>query len=89
MSSVDQGLQEATVGIDVTPLVDDGLGNSAYLVDLGEGRGLVVDASRDLRAVRAAAERQGLTLAYAGPTPTCTPTSSPEPSSWPPTTAPR
>jgi hydroxyacylglutathione hydrolase len=65
MSSVDQGLEEATVGIDVTPLVDDGLGNSAYLVDLGEGRGLVVDASLDLRSVRAAAEKQGLRVAYA------------------------
>jgi hypothetical protein len=27
------------------PLVDDGLGNSAHLVDLGDGRGLVVDAA--------------------------------------------
>jgi hydroxyacylglutathione hydrolase len=53
------------VGVDVTPLVDDGLGNSAYLVDLGNGRGLVVDASRDLRPVRVAADRQGLHVAYA------------------------
>ncbi|TQN42927.1 3-mercaptopyruvate sulfurtransferase SseA [Blastococcus colisei] len=53
------------MGIDVTPVVDDGLGNSAYLVDLGDGRGLVVDASRDLRPVRAAAERRGLHVAYA------------------------
>ena len=65
MSSVDQGLEEATVGIDVRPLVDVGLGNSAYLVDLGEGRGLVVDASLDLRSVRAAAEKQGLHVACA------------------------
>jgi glyoxylase-like metal-dependent hydrolase (beta-lactamase superfamily II)/rhodanese-related sulfurtransferase len=62
---VDRGLEEATVGIDVTPLVDDGLGNSAYLVDLGEGRGLVVDASLDLRPVRAAAEKRELRMAYA------------------------
>ena len=56
------------MGIDITPLVDDGLGNSAYLVDLGDGRGLVVDAGRDLRAVRAAAEKQGLRVAYAADT---------------------
>ena len=36
-------------GIDLIPLVDEGLGNSAYLVDLGDGRALVVDVSRDLR----------------------------------------
>jgi hydroxyacylglutathione hydrolase len=54
-----------TVAIDVTPLVDGGLGNSAYLVDLGDGRGLVVDASRDLRPVRAAAEKRGVRVAYA------------------------
>ncbi len=33
-------------------IVDEGLGNSSYLVDLGDGRALVVDPSRDLRAVR-------------------------------------
>jgi hydroxyacylglutathione hydrolase len=49
----------------VVPLVDAGLGNSAYLVDLGDGRALVVDVSRDLRAVRAAAHDRGLTVAYA------------------------
>ncbi|SFK78402.1 MBL fold metallo-hydrolase [Geodermatophilus ruber] len=51
--------------IDVTSLVDGGLGNSAYLVDLGDGRGLVVDASRDLRPVRAAAAERGVRVAYA------------------------
>ncbi|WP_328398340.1 MBL fold metallo-hydrolase [Streptomyces sp. NBC_00390] len=50
------------------PLVDEGLGNSAYLVDLGDGRALAVDASRDLRALRAAADRRGLTVAYAADT---------------------
>jgi glyoxylase-like metal-dependent hydrolase (beta-lactamase superfamily II)/rhodanese-related sulfurtransferase len=59
------GLEEATVRIDVIPLVDEGLGNSAYLVDLGDGRGLVVDASRDLRSVRATAEKRGVHVAYA------------------------
>ncbi|WDV56619.1 MBL fold metallo-hydrolase [Streptomyces coeruleorubidus] len=50
------------------PLVDAGLGNSAYLVDLGDGRALAVDASRDLRALREAAERRGLTVAFAADT---------------------
>jgi len=52
----------------VVPLVDGGLGNSAYLVDLGDNRALVVDASRDLRAVRAAAEERNLRLAFAADT---------------------
>ncbi|MDC0771242.1 MBL fold metallo-hydrolase [Streptomyces sp. HD] len=50
------------------PLVDTGLGNSAYLVDLGDGRALAVDASRDLRALRAEAGRRGLTVAFAADT---------------------
>ncbi|WP_259407580.1 MBL fold metallo-hydrolase [Streptomyces akebiae] len=50
------------------PLVDEGLGNSAYLVDLGDGRALAVDASRDLRALRAAADRRSLTVAFAADT---------------------
>ncbi|NDL60653.1 MBL fold metallo-hydrolase [Phytoactinopolyspora sp. XMNu-373] len=50
------------------PLVNEGLGNSAYLVDLADGRALAVDASLDLRALRVAAERRGLTVAYAADT---------------------
>ncbi|MFI0446644.1 rhodanese-like domain-containing protein [Actinomadura sp. 6N118] len=50
------------------PLVDEGLGNSAYLVDLGDGRALAVDASRDLRALRAAAQRRGLRVVFAADT---------------------
>jgi hydroxyacylglutathione hydrolase len=52
----------------VIPVLDQGLGNTAYLVDLGDRRGLAVDASRDLRALRAAAQRHGLTVAYAADT---------------------
>jgi glyoxylase-like metal-dependent hydrolase (beta-lactamase superfamily II)/rhodanese-related sulfurtransferase len=52
----------------VVPLVDVGLGNSAYLVDLDDGRALAVDASRDLRAVRDAARQAGLTVAFAADT---------------------
>ncbi|WP_208466886.1 MBL fold metallo-hydrolase [Actinoplanes flavus] len=50
------------------PLVDEGLGNSAYLFDTGDGRALAVDAPRDLRALRAAAGRRGLTVAWAADT---------------------
>jgi hydroxyacylglutathione hydrolase len=52
----------------LVPLIDEGLGNSAYLVDLGDGRALAVDASRDLRALRRAAQRRGLRVAYAADT---------------------
>ncbi len=55
-------------GPTVVPLVDEGLGNSAYLVELGDGRALVVDASRDLRAVRAAAGTRSLRVAFAADT---------------------
>jgi glyoxylase-like metal-dependent hydrolase (beta-lactamase superfamily II)/rhodanese-related sulfurtransferase len=54
--------------VDVVAVVDEGLGNSAYLVDLGEGRALAVDVSRDLRAVHAAATARGLTVAFAADT---------------------
>ncbi|CAN5729402.1 MBL fold metallo-hydrolase [soil metagenome] len=54
--------------VNVIPLVDEGLGNSAYLVDLADGRALAVDASRDLRRLREAAEKRGLKLAYAADT---------------------
>jgi glyoxylase-like metal-dependent hydrolase (beta-lactamase superfamily II) len=52
----------------ITPVVDDGLGNSAHLVDLGDGRALAVDASLDLRAMRTEADRRGLTVAFAADT---------------------
>ena len=54
--------------ISVIPLVDEGLGNSAYLLDLADGRALAVDASRDLRALREESERRGLKVAYAADT---------------------
>ncbi|MDI6103710.1 MBL fold metallo-hydrolase [Actinoplanes sp. NEAU-A12] len=52
----------------LVPLIDEGLGNSAYLLDVGDGRALAVDAPRDLRALRAAADRRGLTIAWAADT---------------------
>ncbi|MEV2255930.1 MBL fold metallo-hydrolase [Streptomyces sp. NPDC050147] len=50
------------------PLVDEGLGNSAYLLDLGDGRALAMDASRDLRALHQAAGRRRLSVAFAADT---------------------
>ena len=52
----------------IEAVVDEGLGNSAYLVDLGDGRALAIDVSRDLRAVRSAARRIGLSIAFAADT---------------------
>lgn len=46
-------------------LADEGLGNSSYLLDLGDGSALVVDVSRDLRAVTEAALRRGLRIRFA------------------------
>lgn len=50
--------------MDVTPVVDDGLGNSAYVVDLGDGGALVVDPERDPRPYRAELERLGLSARF-------------------------
>ena len=52
----------------VVPVVDAGLGNSAYLVDLGDGRALVVDPSRDQRAMHRALSTRGLRVAFAADT---------------------
>lgn len=49
----------------LVPVIDEGLGNSTYLLDLGDGRALVLDPERDLRRVRAEAQRRGLQIAYA------------------------
>jgi len=59
---------DAGAGKMVVPVVDEGLGNSSYLVDLGDGRALAVDASLDLRALRAVADSRGLTVAFAADT---------------------
>lgn len=51
--------------MDVLPLVDEGLGNSAYVVDLGDGGALVVDPERDPRPYLDVLERHGLTARFA------------------------
>ncbi len=49
----------------IVPLLDDGLGNSSYLVDLGDHRGLVIDPTRDPSGYLAVAERSRVEVAYA------------------------
>ncbi len=44
--------------------VDEGLGNSSYLIDVGDGRALVVDPSRHPGLYLAEAERRGLEVAF-------------------------
>lgn len=53
---------------DVVPVVDEGLGNSSYVVDLGDGSALVVDPPRDLRCVRAAVREHGLRIRFVADT---------------------
>jgi hydroxyacylglutathione hydrolase len=48
--------------------VDDGLGNSSYLVELGDGRALVLDPARHPAGYLREAERRRLDIAYAAET---------------------
>jgi glyoxylase-like metal-dependent hydrolase (beta-lactamase superfamily II)/rhodanese-related sulfurtransferase len=48
----------------VQAIVDEGLGNSSYLVDIGDGRAFVIDPARDATRYLAAADRAGLTIAF-------------------------
>jgi rhodanese-related sulfurtransferase/glyoxylase-like metal-dependent hydrolase (beta-lactamase superfamily II) len=52
----------------IVPIVDEGLGNTSYLVDLDDGRALVVDPSRDQRAMHQALSARGLRVAFAADT---------------------
>jgi hydroxyacylglutathione hydrolase len=49
-------------------VVDDALGNSSYVVDIGEGRALVVDPARDPSPYLALAERRGLGISFVAET---------------------
>jgi hydroxyacylglutathione hydrolase len=60
-------MEERTMPI-VHPAVDEGLGNSAYVVELGEGRALVIDPARDPTPYRELARRRRLQIAYAAET---------------------
>jgi glyoxylase-like metal-dependent hydrolase (beta-lactamase superfamily II)/rhodanese-related sulfurtransferase len=55
-------------GPDIISLLDEGLGNSSYVLDLGDGRALVVDPGRDPRPYVAEADRRGLRVAFAAET---------------------
>ena len=48
----------------ITPVIDEGLGNSSYVVDLGDGRALVVDPVRDVAPYARFAAEHRLQLAY-------------------------
>jgi hydroxyacylglutathione hydrolase len=50
--------------VTIIPFVDEGLGNSSYLVDLGDGRALVVDPIRDITTYVRSADQHGLRVAY-------------------------
>jgi hydroxyacylglutathione hydrolase len=50
---------------EIHPVTDEGLGNSSYLVDLGDGRALVVDPARDPTPCLELARTRRLRIAYA------------------------
>jgi glyoxylase-like metal-dependent hydrolase (beta-lactamase superfamily II)/rhodanese-related sulfurtransferase len=52
----------------VRPIVDEGLGNSSYLVEVAEGRALVVDPARDPSPYLRAAAAWGLEVAWVAET---------------------
>jgi hydroxyacylglutathione hydrolase len=52
----------------IHPVVDEGLGNSAHVVELGDGRALVVDPARDPTPYLELARWRRLTIAYAAET---------------------
>ena len=54
--------------IDLVALVDEGLGNSSYVVDLGDGRALVVDPERDPAPYLEAAADRHLSVAFSAET---------------------
>ena len=54
--------------IDIVAFVDEGLGHSSYLVDLGDNRALVVDPPRLPEAHLAAAHARGLEIAFTADT---------------------
>ena len=57
------GLAVRVDSSEIVPLVDEGLGNSSYLVPLGDGRALVVDPRRDPTPYLEMAERLNLQIA--------------------------
>jgi len=60
-------MTEATVPT-ISEFVDEGLGHSSYLVDLGDGTALVIDPARLPFAQNEQAARRGLSIAYTADT---------------------
>jgi glyoxylase-like metal-dependent hydrolase (beta-lactamase superfamily II)/rhodanese-related sulfurtransferase len=56
------------MSLEIRPVVDEGLGNSSYVIGLGDGRALVVDPFRDPGPYLALAERRGWRAAFAAET---------------------
>jgi hydroxyacylglutathione hydrolase len=54
--------------LQIHPVVDEGLGNSAYVIELGDGRALVVDPARDPTPYLELARWRRLQTAYAAET---------------------
>jgi hydroxyacylglutathione hydrolase len=50
------------------PVVDEGLGNSSYVVNLGDGRALAIDPERDPSPYLRAASNRGCRIAYSAET---------------------
>jgi len=50
--------------MEIVPIIDTGLGNSSYVVDLGDGGALVVDPERDPRPYLRAVEERKLRLRF-------------------------
>ncbi len=53
---------------EIVPFIDEGLGNSSYLVPLGDGRALVVDPQRDPTLYLELGKRLNLRIAFAAET---------------------
>lgn len=53
---------------EIVPVVDHGLGNTAFVLDLGDGRALAVDPSRDQRAMQEALSARALRVVFAADT---------------------
>ena len=51
--------------LDIVPIVDKGLGNSSYVLDLGDGQGMVIDPERDPTPYLSVAEQKTLRLRWA------------------------
>jgi len=54
--------------VQITPIADPGLGNTSYLVDLGDGSALVVDPERDPRPYLEAAKQRHLKIRHVAET---------------------